>query len=256
MDGFNEQNILINFNLFKELQFYQIFHSSGIKIFGLNIHQLFYIFYALVALCIECYGISTLFSTNCKFLSYIDYFIIFYVVNQMCLSFWKLFKCLNDRNRFLDLFKIARLNFLTSEECTKYIKVLYKHHNKNLKFVNYFLIFSFVVILQWFIFPIVLLKILNFEDSNVRAQNIINFCFGVSTQTYNKYFLIFYLLEIVPTSITVYILLMIDTLIISLCSAIIYQQEILIYAFKNIGYEDNPTISKIIFFLGGIKNKN
>ncbi|KAE9531902.1 hypothetical protein AGLY_010104 [Aphis glycines] len=245
MDGFNEQNILINFNIFKELQFYQIFYSSGIKIFGLNTHQLFYIFYALVALCIKSYGISTLFSTNCKFLSYIDYFIIFYVVNQMYLSFWKLFKCLNDRNRLLDLFKIAQLNFLTSEECTKYSKVLYKHRDKNSKFVNYYLIFSFVVILQWFIFPIVINQILYFENSNVRAQNIINLCFGVATLTYNKFVLIFYLLEIIVTSLTVYILIMMDTLIISLCSAIIYHQEVLIYAFKNIGYEDNPKIIQI-----------
>ncbi|CAH1736828.1 unnamed protein product [Aphis gossypii] len=211
MDNLNGQNILINFKLFKQLQFYQIFHSSGMKIIGWNIHQLFYIVYALVGLCIECYGISTLFSTNCKFLSYTDYVLISYGTSNMFLSYWKLFKCLKDRNRLLDLFEIAQLNFLTSEKCAKYSKILYKHSDKNLKFTNYFLIFSFMVIIQWFIFPIVINQIINFENSNVRAQNIINFCFGVSAQTYNKYFLIFYLLEIVPASITVYILLMMDT---------------------------------------------
>jgi len=152
MDSFNGQNILINFKLFKQLQFYQIFHSSGIKIFGLNIHQLFYIFYALVGLFIECYEISTLFFTNCKFLSYIDYVILFYGANQLYLSIWKLFKYLKDRNRLLDLFKIAQLNFLRSEECAKYSKVLYKYHDKNLKFSNYFLIISFVVIINGLFF--------------------------------------------------------------------------------------------------------
>jgi len=111
-----------------------------------------------------------------------------------------------------------------------------------------------VVILQWFIFPIVINQILNFENSNVRAQNIINLCFGVATLTYNKFVLIFYLLEITVTSLTVYILIMMDALIISLCSAIIYHQEVLIYAFKNIGYEDNSTISKIIFFYSKYKS--
>lgn len=38
MDKFNGENILINFKLFKQLQFYQIFHSSEIKIVGWNIH--------------------------------------------------------------------------------------------------------------------------------------------------------------------------------------------------------------------------
>ncbi|CAH1736830.1 unnamed protein product [Aphis gossypii] len=248
MDSFNGQNILINFKLFKQLQFYQIFHSSGLKIFGWSIHQLFYIVFGLVGLCIQCYGLSTSFFNNCKNISEIDSFLIVFASTQMYLSFWKLFKCLNDRNRLLDLFKIAQLNFLTSEECTKYSKVLYKHRDKNSKFVNYFLIFSFVVILQWFMFPIVINQILYFENSNVRAQNIINLCFGVATLTYNKFVLIFYLLEITVTSLTVYILIMMDTLIISLCSAIIYHQEVLIYAFKNIGYEDNPKIISICVY--------
>jgi len=51
------------------------------------------------------------------------------------------------------------------------------------------------------------------------------------------------------TSLTVYICVMMDTLIISLCLAIIYQQKVLIYTFKNIGYEDNPTISNITFLI-------
>jgi len=194
MDSFNEQDILINFNLFKRLKFYQIFYSDGTKNFGWNIHQLFYIVFGLVGLCIQCYGLSTSFFNNCKNISKIDYFLMVYASSQMYQSYWKIFKCLKDRNRLLDLFKLAQLDFLRSEECAKYSKVLYKHHDKNFKFANYFLIISFVVIIQWFVFPLVINEILNFENSNVRAQNIINFCFGVSTQTYNKYFLIFYLL--------------------------------------------------------------
>jgi len=77
---------------------------------------------------------------------------------------------------------------------------------------------------------------------------VVNICI-VFTQAYNKYYFILYILETIPVSITGYILIMMDTLIISLCLAIIYQQEILIYAFKNIGYEDNPTISNIIFLI-------
>ncbi|KAF0730384.1 odorant receptor 22b-like, partial [Aphis craccivora] len=238
-----------------QLQFYQIFHSSGIKIFGRNLHQLFYIIYALVALCIKCYGISTLFSTNCKFLSYTDYVLVSYGTSHMCLSLWKLFKCLKDRNRLLDLFKIGQLNFLTSEKCAKYSKILTKHRDKNLKFANNFLIFSFMVIIQWFIFPIVLLQIINFENSNVRAQNIINLCFGVSTKTYNKYYLIFYLLELVPASITVYMLLMMDTLIISLCSAIIYQQDIRRQFYNNLFIVENIIITLVLAIRRIIQNE-
>ncbi|KAF0766732.1 odorant receptor 22b-like, partial [Aphis craccivora] len=130
-----------------------------------DIRQHFYIYYALV----ECCGISALFSTtkanNYKNNSKIDYFLMIFASTYVYLSIWKLFKCLKDRKNFLDLFKIGKLDFLTSKECSKYSKVQYKHRDKNLKFVNYFLIFSFVVILQWFIFPIVINEIINFENS-------------------------------------------------------------------------------------------
>jgi len=247
MDSFNGQNILINFKLFKQLQFYQIFHSSGIKIFGWSIHQLFYIVYALVGLCIQCYGLSTSFYNNCKNISEIDYFLIVYVSTYYYLSLWKLFKCLKDRKNFLDLFKIAQLDFLTTKECINYNKLLYKQREKNLKFAINFLIFSFVVCIQWFIFPLLINEIIHFENLNVRAQNVLNLCFGVSPQTYNKYYFIFYLLEIIPASILAFVFIIMDTLIISICLAIIYQQDLLIYAFKNIGYEDNPTIGNNIF---------
>ncbi|XP_060849780.1 odorant receptor 46a-like [Rhopalosiphum padi] len=97
--------------------------------------------------------------------------------------------------------------------------------------------------LQWFIFPLVVNVLTNLENSNIRAKNIMNLCFDVSTQTYNQYIDIFYLIETTIASLAVYILIMIDFLLISLCSAIISQQDVLINTFKSIGHNEEPQIN-------------
>jgi hypothetical protein len=246
MDKFNGQDVIINLKLLKQLQFYQIFDSSeGIKIFRWNIHQLFYIVYAVISICIQSYGIFTSFSTKCNPISNIDYVLIFYTSLHVYVSYWKLFKCFNDRDRFFDLFKIMQFNFLTTKECSKYGEVLYKHRDKTIKFTNNYLICSAVVVVQWFIFPVLINEISNLENSNIRAKNVMNLCFYVNTQTYNQYIIIFYLLETAIALLAMYLLIMFDFLFISLCSARISQQDVLITAFNNIGYEDKPQISKI-----------
>jgi hypothetical protein len=247
MDKFNGQDVVINLKLFKQLQFYQIFDSSeGTKIFRWNIHQLFYIVFAVISISIQSYGISTSFTSNCNRISNIDYFLLSYTSTHVYLSFWKLIKCFNDRARFLDLFKIMQFHFLTTKECSKYREVLYKHRDKTIKFTNHFLIFSVVVIVQWFIFPLLINVITNFENSNVRAKNIENLCFDVTTKTYNQNIVIFYSIETTIALFTVYLLIMFDLLLISLCSAIISQQDVLINTFKSIGHNEEPQLSKIL----------
>uniref|UniRef100_A0A2S2NX35 Uncharacterized protein n=1 Tax=Schizaphis graminum TaxID=13262 RepID=A0A2S2NX35_SCHGA len=256
MAKFNGQDVIINLELFRKLQFYQIFDSSeGIKIFRWNIHQLFFAVYAVISICIQSYGFSTSFSTKCNPISNIDYFLIIYTSINVYISCWKLFKCLNDRDRFLDLFKIMQFNFLTTTKCSKYGKVLYKHHDETKKFINYFLICAVVISIQWFSFPLVYNEIVNLENSNIRAKNIMNLCFGVTTKTYNHNIFIFYLIEIANALLILYFLTMFDVLSISLCSANVSQQRVLINAFNNIGYEDKPQISKIFKVFKHYKRK-
>jgi len=82
------------------------------------------------------------------------------------------------------------------------------------------------------------------EVENTRLPNILNLRFPVSTQTYNQYHFIFYLMEIVITTFPIYAIIVTDTLIISFSMVIISQQEILNRAFKSIGYEENLQSSK------------
>jgi len=51
-------------------------------------------------------------------------------------------------------------------------------------------------------------------------------------------------MEITISSMVTYFMVMTDFLLIPLCIAIISQQDLLIHAFKNIGHEEKPQISK------------
>jgi len=244
MDTFNEQNVIINFKLWKKLQFYQIFDlTSGTKIYGWNVHQLFFTVHTAFALIFNCYGTFGIVFTKSNTVSYVDLFDVFTTNTQIFLSLWRLFVLLNNTNRYLDLFKIAQINFLRSKQCSNYHKILYKHRDRLMMFTNCFLTYFVALVLQWIFIPLVINKFTIFENSNVRAKNIINYSFFVSTQTYNQYFIIFYIMELTIASITVYILIMTDILLISLCSTIVSQQGVLIHAFKNIGHEENPDTS-------------
>jgi len=79
------------------------------------------------------------------------------------------------------------------------------------------------------------------ENSNVRYKNIMNLRYDVSKYTYNRYIVIFVLLETSIISFGVYFLVMTDLFLMSFCSVIITQQEVLIHAFKNIGYFEHKS---------------
>jgi len=165
MDTSNEKNILINLQLLKWFQFYQVFDSSGTKIFGWNGHQLCFIVATVISLFLFCYGIAGFFFNNkCNIITN-DLFLIFVVNTQVLLSIWKLFVYLNNRNKFLDLIKITQINFLKSDQCFNY-------HDKTITFTNYILIFEIVLILQWLIFPLVYNKFIVLENSDVVPRTL------------------------------------------------------------------------------------
>ena len=71
--------------------------------------------------------------------------------------------------------------------------------------------------------------------------------YPVSTHTYNQYYFIFYLMEVVLSLFTLYAMIIPNFLLISWCWAIIAQQNVLTQTFKSIGHEDNSQNDNILF---------
>ncbi|XP_060876717.1 uncharacterized protein LOC132949713 [Metopolophium dirhodum] len=241
MSTLKDDDVAINLKLLKQCQFYQIFDPSEIMIYGWNVHQLFYIVYTGVVQCFIIYGSVGLFSEDTD--NKIDYFLITFTNLNILISFWRLTVYLYNANKVSDLFNVTRYDFFTSEQCVKYKTTLYNYRDKIRQFTNWYVILSIVVTIQWLMFPIAINMLTTSENLNVRYQNILNLNFGVTAYTYNQYFVIFYIIEVNLTLYIAYIFIMTNVLLISFCSAIMSQQDILVQAFKNLGHENSPRIS-------------
>lgn len=245
MDTIKEEEVIINLKLLKRCHFYQIFDPGQRKVFGWNSYRLFYIGYFSVVQCFFVYGSWGLFFESGDEGVNNDYSLLFFTNLNIQLSFWRLFVYMYNANNVTELLYASRIDFFKSKTCVDHKDSLHKiYHNMYGKLTNGYAIFSMFILLQWFIFPIMINILSTSESSNIRFQNVLNLNYGVSTETFNHYFAIFYSIETFITTFSVYCYIMTDLLIISFCSAMMSQQEVLIEAFKKIGHDDNPQTSK------------
>jgi len=248
MNTLKDVDVAINLKLLRKCNFYQMFDTSERMIFGWNIHQLCYIVFVGLIQCFIIYGNAGLIFKNENIDKKTDYFLDTFISLNILLAFWRMFVYLYNANKVLDLFDVTRFDFFTSKQCVNYKNTLYNYCDKFRMYSNWYVIFSIVIIVQWIIFPIAITMFTTRESSNVRFRNILNLNFNVSAQTYNQYFVIFFLIEAIITFSSIYSFIMTDFLLLSFCSVIMTQQKILINSFRNFGHLDNLQTSKTSFF--------
>lgn len=234
-----DHDVAINLKLLKQWHFYQIFDSSNRKVFGLNVHQICFVMFAVVDQCFVCYGNAGSVFEKDDVVTNIDYFLIFYTNIHTYLSLWKFIVYLYNAKKILKVLNVTQVNFLTSETCCNYGEIPHKYRDKTIRFTNWYIIFSIVVIIQWLIYPLRINKFIISGNSNVRYKNIMNLRYDVSTQTYNQYIIIFVLMETTTLLFAMYFMVMTDLILISFCSAIITQQKYSFMRSKTSGTKTN-----------------
>jgi len=249
MDKLEVEEVAINLELMKRSRFYHIFDPNGTKIFNRNACRLLLFLYGSIANCIVAFSTLGFFVEMDDNLSFTDLFVAIFVLINFFLCYWRICVFMYNANAIHDVLSVSRFDLLKSKQCCKNVNVLNDYRDRTIKITNYFFLFSSTVMLQWFIYPLVIIAFLRPEDENGRFQNIMNLRYPVSTYTYNQYYFIFYLMEVVVAIFTMYAMIMPDILLMSVCWAIIAQQEVLTRAFKNFGHEDNSQMGKIFFFL-------
>jgi len=239
METFKDHTATINLKFLKQCGFYQIFDPNSKKIFGWNVYQLSFIVLIGISECLMCFG-------NCGFLfeledtiNNIDLFLVIFSNFMHYSNVLKLVILIFNRKKILDLFKVTDLMFLKSKHCRDNIQVLYKHRNRNLKLTNSYFYLGIIIIFQWFIFPIIINSFIAYKNDNQRKENIINRQYPVDINTFNKYYFLFYIFEFIIAMKSIYLIMMIDILLLSIGWAIIVQYEVLAVAFKNVGYNEN-----------------
>ncbi|XP_025191437.1 uncharacterized protein LOC112591739 [Melanaphis sacchari] len=234
MNKLRAEDFVINFELMKRFRFYDIFKPNGSKIY-----RLLLLYYGVFVNCIVVYSSLGFFVKMEDTLSYSDYFTIIFAMISIFLCSWRFYIFLSNVEIIYDLSNVTRFNFLKSKDCCKNINILCGYRDRVIKITNHFSLFSLIVMSQWILFALVRSAFTSPEDENIRQQNILNLRFPISIHTYNQYYFILYLTELVISVFVAYVMILSDILLMSWCWSIIAQQEVLSQAFRKIGLEDN-----------------
>lgn len=246
MNTLQNDEVNINLKLLKQFHFYQIFVPNERMVFGLKVHQIYYILLVGIVQCLLFYAIVGLFFVDDDIGIKIDYFIYFFAILNAQLGCLKVVAYMYNANKISAILNVTRFDLFVSKHCVVYKNILYSDRDKSRIFTNWYAYLSFANVIQWFLIPIVINILTTSEGSNVRLQNVLNLNFCVSTHTFNQYYVIFYTIEVTITLGSMYCYILGNVLIISLCTAIMSQQEVLIQAFKNFVHDDNHHPSKSI----------
>lgn len=241
MESLNEDEVLINLSLFKRNRFYHLFDPNSKKIFNYNAYRIYNIvFIVIIQACYVISGIELYMEMDS--VDDINVMQILFVFFNNILSLLKITVFIYKADQIWDFIDLTRLDLLTSARCRDNERILNKCRDTLIKITNFCYIMGLMVFVIWLIFPLMIEK--NLDE---RRQNIFNMLYPVSTNKYNQYFYIFYVLEIMMGWFIFYYTMMIDIFIVTFCWVSIIQYEILGRAFENIGYEDkvkNLRISK------------
>lgn len=247
MEELRVEEVAINLKLMKLSRFYHIFNPNGTKIFNCNAYRLLLFLSGSIMNCIVVYSALGFFVELDDTLSFIDFFVTIFALMIVVFSCWRIFVFMYNVNAIHDVFSVSRFDFLKNKHCCKNLNVLSSCRDRTIGITNYFFVFSSMVMLQWILFPLGVFAFTRSEDENVRFQNILNLRFPVSTYTYNHYYFIFYLMEVVVAVFSMYAMIMPDILLMSVCWAIMGQQEVLTRAFENsTGQDDNSQKGMIL----------
>ncbi|XP_022169050.1 odorant receptor 22b-like [Myzus persicae] len=242
MEDFRDEEVVINLKLLKQYRFYHMLKFNETKILNCNVYRLILFLYGSIMTCMVVYGSIVLFVEMDDIISEADLFIVIFLTINFFFCVWRICTVLSKSNTICDLINVSRFNYLTSKHCCKHLNVLYDYRERTIKITNYFFVFSMIVLMQWIIFPILAITFKKSDFENIRSENVMNFRFPVSTHTYNQYFFIFYIMEVAIVTFPIYLIIVMDTLVLSFCCVIIAQQEVLSLAFRNIGHEENSQL--------------
>lgn len=250
MAAFKAEEVIINLKLMKICGFYYMFCPNASIMFNWTFYQLLFFVIIVMVQCLVVFGILGSFIQITKTFNIIDTFL--YIINCIhnYLSLLKISIFLYNANRIWKLLDVTRLNFFTSKRCRGNIQLLYKCRVNTIKMTNLFFIYFNFLNIQWFIYPLVTNTYTMTDNTSQRSQNILNlFQFPIAIQTYNHYYIIFYLMESTITIFISYVLFNIDMFLLSLCSIIKTEYDILSRAFANIGYVHESQTGKIFLKL-------
>jgi len=252
MRAFENDEVAFNLRFYKWMRLYHIIDPNDKRIFNYHFHRLtivlmviavqIFFFFGMIGVFME---IEDTIDTTANIM-----LLFIFICNLVCAL--KMIIIITKAENIWNLLHVTRVQFLKSQHCQKNRRKLEEFKNKLSLFFKYVICIFFMTFILWAIYPLIAnIGIKKNENGNERYENIFNLRYPVDINTYNQYFCIFYVIEIV---ITLYFIISVvfDTFILSICLVIIVQYEILQEAFASIGNQHELDMKSKLNYL---KNK-
>jgi len=247
MDSLDDHEVLINLPLFKMLHFIDMFNSRCSKIVYYNAYRFIATLFTVTIQSILIFGLLGFFVSTDLIDSYDELTIVItvhiYILNYVCLL--KTSFLIYNSDSIWTLLNITSIHYLSSLQCAKYTGLLRQYHKYPIILSNIYFFFALSLSFIWILYPLALNVIMIKSGvTNESYVNVFNFLYPVNIYTYNKYFFIFYIIEIIQCIFFLYFMTMFNTFFVSITYAFVAQYNVLFEAFKNIIHNQTPSKSK------------
>lgn len=197
-----EKNYAINFTLFKTMGVYQMVDPSTKKLFGFNIFH-FVIFtitiFSTITTILGLYG----FFFEAHTYETTDSEIVFLLLYLLCIIIgtYKTVKIITNANKIWSLFNVLHDSFLSNKHSKRnFYKIIKCGEQTSTFFSVYFYLMAITVTLYTMV-PIILNIYFHSDQTlqteTIRKVNILNLRYPISTETYNAFYKVVYVMEFI-----------------------------------------------------------
>lgn len=242
--------VLVNLALFDKLRIFNFFDPTSSKVLNCNNHCLTIILFliatqSIMIYCGYVYIMNTVFENGSNAMDSLQLAIAnFYYFRGAITVLASAF----NYQKLRDLF-FTRVNFSSTTKYSEHEGLMYDYREKSVFVTNLFAKGFGIVLLLWISFPLIVNAFMIQSDSitDHRYENVLNIPFGVSISKYNRFFFVFFVLEVVILLFVAYIITIFSVIVITLSYDFVAQYDVCFRAFQNIGYEPKFSNGKYCF---------
>lgn len=238
---------VLDFKYFNMLRIYDLFNPHIPKIFGWNRYQLFCIVFSVFSIVVFGYATVGLFVDLEDKLDEVEIVLTTTIHMEHVACLVKLAVFIHYSDTVWDLFNVFRVDFLASGPCCKHSQILHETRARSSRFIVAYIYIALLLIQQWGSFPYTYNKFIGFEGPNHRLMNIYNLRYPLSTDVYNEYYILFYVLEFLIALHLSMCFFLSDVMLISFSWVMIVQHDVLAQSFQEIGHGKNQQTGRFRF---------
>nr|UMT69223.1 odorant receptor 24 [Myzus persicae] len=238
--GLQNEHSIINLQYMKITGFYQLLiPSDGVKLFNINIYKTAFIVQILILSVTTIMGFYSIYAFINDVNQIFNYTIIIFAANFAIFKYYFIIK--NAKTIWNFMHNMMSTNFLCYKGHTKEIYKIGRNRSSTLILISFGLWSN--IVLYWSLSAILSKNSyfkLKFKDGvyNYRS-NAIDLVYPVTDTFYNKYFLVFYLLETILLIFWSQMMWVFDILMISVCISIEHQLKTIAASYSLIGLNHN-----------------